>query len=72
MDGTQQHPGEARLSKATLVTLIALISMLAALMVGIYASRVGDLTFYEASGAGGGAFVIAFTLGMIILGYLRE
>ncbi|MGV9985101.1 hypothetical protein [Streptomyces olivaceus] len=72
MDRTQPHPDQARLSKAILVTLIALFAVIVALMVGIYASRVGDVTLYEASGAGGGAFIAVFTLGMLTLGYLRE
>ncbi|WP_254594720.1 hypothetical protein [Streptomyces sp. 8P21H-1] len=72
MDRTQPARDGTPLSKAILITLVALFAVVVGLLMGIYASRVGDLTFYSASAAGGGAWFVAFTLGLMILSYLRE
>ncbi|WP_183154366.1 hypothetical protein [Streptomyces shenzhenensis] len=54
------------------VTLLTLIAALVGFAVGVYASHVGDLTFYEASGVGTVGAVTVFTAGMMILDYIRE
>jgi hypothetical protein len=54
---------------------VTLLSMLAAIIgpvVGIYASLVGQLTFYAASATGGGASVTVFLIGLAILTFLQE
>ena len=54
------------------VTLLTLGAIISGFTVGIYANRVGDLTFYAASGVGAAATVTVFTAGMLALTYLRE
>ena len=72
MDGTQPPRSNAPLPKGIRITLVALFAGIIGLVVGIYASHVGQLTFYTASAVGGGACVTAFTLGLIILAFLQE
>jgi hypothetical protein len=52
------------------LTLLALGAVVAGLIAGIYAARVGDFTFYAASAAGAAATVVAFTIGIKALEYL--
>ncbi|MET8582570.1 hypothetical protein ABZX39_17040 [Streptomyces collinus] len=59
------------LSKATLVTLVALIAGFAGIVVGIFAGGVGHLTPFGATAAAVGAAVAAFGIGLAVLAYLR-
>ncbi|WP_327411380.1 hypothetical protein OG458_42580 (plasmid) [Streptomyces sp. NBC_01281] len=53
------------------VTLLGLGAVITAFVAGIFASRVGDLSLYQASAAGAGAAVIVMTLGLAALAYVR-
>ncbi|MCX5357329.1 hypothetical protein OG864_00850 [Streptomyces sp. NBC_00124] len=54
------------------ITLVALLAVIAGLVVGIYASLVGQLTLYPTSAVGGGASIAVFMIGMAVLAFLQE
>lgn len=72
MDPTQPLQPPVDVSKAILVTLLALIATNCGFIVGIFARAVGHLTPYAASVAGAGAAVAAFTIGMGVARFLRS
>ncbi|WP_333776759.1 hypothetical protein [Streptomyces sp. IBSBF 3136] len=59
------------LSKAMLVTLLALIAGFAGIVVGIFAGSVGHLTLFAATAVAVAAAVGTFGLGLAVLAYLR-
>jgi hypothetical protein len=72
VDATQPPGGAPRVSKAILVTLLALGSTNAGLVTGIYAASVGDRSLYASSVAGGSTFVVTFTLALAVATYVRD
>ncbi|MFF1405150.1 hypothetical protein [Streptomyces sp. NPDC058294] len=72
MDPTQPLQPSAAVSKAILVTLLALIATNWGFIVGIFARTVGHLTPYSASVAGAGAATAAFGIGMGVAEFLRS
>lgn len=71
MQTTQQPSSSGLTSRAMHVTLLGLGAVITAFVAGIFASRVGDLSLYQASAAGAGAAVIVMTLGLAALAYVR-